>query len=133
MVMVVMVAVYFSDKYYYYNDKNVRYTIGRYNGKLYLIGRNAEMTYDFSYRVGPVEYTASTRIDFSSYQQDKLRVLIKYSAINPEFSKVVKVVIPSWVLSPPKDGWKEYPPDINWEGAVLDTLYMQKLREERKE
>ena len=41
--------------------------------------------------------------------------------------QVVKGVVPKWVLAPPKDGWKQFPPDINWKGAELDTAYMRKM------
>ena len=36
--------------------------------------------------------------------------------------------VPKWVLSPPKDGWKQFPPHINWKGAeLIDTAYMKKM------
>ena len=44
-----------------------------------------------------------------------------------EHSELLLEVVPKWVLAPPKDGWKQFPPDINWKGAELDTAYMQKL------
>lgn len=30
-------------------------------------------------------------------------------------------------VNPPKDGWKQFPPDVNWKGAELDTAYMKSM------
>ena len=52
---------------------------------------------------------------------------VSHQTINIEHSELLLEVVPKWVLAPPKDGWKQFPPDINWKGAELDTAYMQKL------
>lgn len=55
------------------------------------------------------------------------RTLIVFSCVFPGNAYVLTCTIPKWVLSPPKDGWKQFPPDINWKGAELDTAYMKKM------
>ncbi|MDR0893365.1 MAG: hypothetical protein LBN24_12285 [Mediterranea sp.] len=123
-----MLWLIIGDKCYYFNRVNTRYTIGKYHDRIYIIGPSSGMSYGFTYIVNGKEYTTSSSGDFSHIVG--LPIIIKYSMVDPGRGEPIEVVVPSWVLSPPKDGWKEYPPDINWEGAVLDTLYMQKLREE---
>ena len=82
-----IIYVYFSDKYYFYNSQNVRYTIGKYKDTCFLVGKNPKIQYDFSYEVNGNSYNTS----------------------------------------PPKAGWKQFPPDINWKGAELDTAYMESM------
>ena len=56
-----------------------------------------------------------------------LRLVVKYSNKWVEHSELLVEDVPKWVLAPPKDGWKQFPPDINWKGAELDTAYMKKM------
>ena len=58
-------------------------------------------------------YNTNTEQILSNYNLEEDRLLIKYSAKQYGAGEVVKVVVPKWVLSPPKDGWKQFPPDIN--------------------
>lgn len=46
-----MTYIYFSDKYYFYSSENVRYTIAKYKGSKYFIGKTSTMRYSFSYEV----------------------------------------------------------------------------------
>lgn len=39
----------------------------------------------------------------------------------------LKVIVPKWVSALPKNGWKQFPSDINRKGAVLDSAYMRKM------
>lgn len=119
--------IYFTDKYYYYNTENVRYTIAKYKDTNFLVGKNPKIQYDFSYEVNGNSYNTYTRATLSNYNLEEDKLLIKYSAKMHGAGQVVKVVVPKWVLAPPKDGWKQFPPDINWKGAELDTAYMRKM------
>jgi hypothetical protein len=122
-----IIYVYFSDKYYFYNSQNVRYTIAKYKDTNFLVGKNPKIQYDFSYEVNGNSYNTYTRATLSNYNLEEDKLLIKYSAKMHGAGQVVKVVVPKWVLAPPKDGWKQFPPDINWKGAELDTAYMRKM------
>ena len=68
-----------------------------------------------------------TRFGLHDKDLKNLRLVVKYSNKWVEHSELLLEVVPKWVLAPPKDGWKQFPPDINWKGAELDTAYMQKL------
>ena len=72
-------------------------------------------------------YNTYTRATLSNSNLEEDRLLIKYSTKMHGAGIVVNTVVPKWVLSPPKDGWKQFPPDINWKGAELDTAYMKKM------
>ena len=122
-----IIYVYFSDKYYLYNSQNVRYTIAKYEDTSFLVGKNSKIQYDFSYEVNGNSYNTYTRATLSNSNLEEDRLLIKYSTKMHGAGIVVNTVVPKWVLSPPKDGWKQFPPDINWKGAELDTAYMKKM------
>lgn len=122
-----IVYFYLSNKYYFYNSKNVRYTIAKYKHTDFLIRSSPKTVYNFSYEVNGIIYNTNTEATLNNYNLDKDRLLIKYSTRKYGAGKVVKTVVPKWVLSPPKDGWKQFPPDINWKGAELDTAYMRKM------
>ena len=113
-----------KNKYYYYNVENVRYTIAKYKHTGFIRNR---IVYGFSYEVYGKTYNTNTEQILSNYNLEEDRLLIKYSAKQYGAGEVVKVVVPKWVLSPPKDGWKQFPPDINWKGAELDTAYMKSM------
>ena len=81
----------------------------------------------YLYPVNGNSYNTYTRATLSNYNLEEDRLLIKYSTKMHGAGIVVKTVVPKWVLSPPKDGWKQFPPDINWKGAELDTAYMKKM------
>ena len=119
--------IYFTDKYYYYNTENVRYTIAQYKDTDFRIGRSPKTIYGFSYEVDGKIYNTNTEATLSNYNLEEDRLLIKYSEKQHEYGDVIKTIVPKWVLSPPKDGWKQFPPDINWKGAELDTAYMRKM------
>ena len=40
-----IIYVYFSDKYYFYNSQNVRYTIAKYKDTNFLVGKNPKIQY----------------------------------------------------------------------------------------
>lgn len=122
-----IIYIYFSDKYYFYNSENVRYTIAKYKDTDFRIGRSPKTIYGFSYEVNGQNYNTNTEATLSNYNLEEDRLLVKYSTKRYGAGDVVKVVVPKWVLSPPKDGWKQFPPDINWKGAELDTAYMKKM------
>ena len=122
-----IIYVYFSDKYYFYNSENVRYTIAKYKNTSFLVGKSPKTQYDFSYEVNGNSYNTYTRATLSNYNLEEDRLLIKYSTKMHGAGVVVKTVVPKWVLAQPKDGWKQFPPDINWKGAELDTAYMKKM------
>ena len=54
-----IIYVYFSDKYYFYNSQNVRYTIGKYKDTCFLAGKNPKIQYDFSYEVNGNSYNTT--------------------------------------------------------------------------
>ena len=89
--------------------------------------KNSKIQYDFSYEVNGNSYNTYTRATLSNSNLEEDRLLIKYSTKMHGAGIVVNTVVPKWVLSPPKDGWKQFPPDINWKGAELDTAYMKKM------
>ena len=122
-----IIYFYFSDKYYLYNSQNVRYTIAKYEDTSFLVGKNSKIQYDFSYEVNGNSYNTYTRATLSNSNLEEDRLLIKYSTKMHGAGIVVNTVVPKWVLSPPKDGWKQFPPDINWKGAELETAYMKKM------
>lgn len=119
-----IIYIYFTDKYYYYNVENVRYTIAKYKHTGFIRNR---IVYGFSYEVYGKTYNTNTEQILSNYNLEEDRLLIRYSAKQYGAGEVVEVVVPKWVLSPPKDGWKQFPPDINWKGAELDTAYMKSM------
>ena len=63
-----IIYVYFSDKYYFYNSQNVRYTIAKYKDTNFLVGKNPKIQYDFSYEVngntsGAIKYPPGAAIN----------------------------------------------------------------------
>ena len=97
-----IIYIYFTDKYYYYNVENVRYTIAKYKHTGFIRNR---IVYGFSYEVYGKTYNTNTEQILSNYnlEEDKLRIIVKYS-----------------------EKWNEHS-DINWKGAELDTAYMKKM------
>ena len=74
-----IIYVYFSDKYYFYNSENVRYTIAKYKNTSFLVGKSPKTQYDFSYEVNGNSYNTYTRATLSNYNLEEDRLLIKYS------------------------------------------------------
>jgi hypothetical protein len=106
------------------NDKLARrYTIGTFSG----IGHYRGTIYKFDYKVGDSIFIVDTRFGLHDKDLNNLRLVVKYSKRWTEHSELLVEVVPKWVLAPPKDGWKQFPPDINWKGAELDTVYMKKM------
>ena len=63
--------IYFSDKYYFYNSENVRYTIAKYKDTDFRIGRSPKTQYDFSYEVNGKIYNTYTEATLSIYNLEK--------------------------------------------------------------
>ena len=72
-----MTYIYFSDKYYFYSSENVRYTIAKYKGSKYFIGKTSTMRYSFSYEVYGKNYNTYTEATLSKYNLAEDRLLIK--------------------------------------------------------
>lgn len=104
-----IIYIYFSDKYYFYNSENVRYTIAKYKDTDFRIGRSPKTQYDFGVEGNGKIYNTYTEATLSIYNWEKDRLLIKYSAKRYGAGEVVKTVVPKRVLSSPKDGWKRSP------------------------
>ena len=117
---------YFMDKFYYFNDNNIRYTTGAYCKDLFIINSSSSKEKAFVYYVDSIKHIATTG-KFNHTDMSHTQVLIMFSAVFHGSAKVLSIIVPKWVLAPPKDGWKQFPPDINWKGAELDTAYMKKM------
>lgn len=114
------------DELYFFNESNKCYTIGVYYKDGFIINSSTNREKGFVYCVDDIKHIATT----SKYNNVKIlptRALIMFSSVFPGNANVLTCTIPKWVLSPPKDGWKQFPPDINWKGAELDTAYMKKM------
>ena len=72
-----IIYIYFTDKYYYYNVENVRYTIAKYKHTSFIRNR---IVYGFSYEVYGKTYNTNTEQILSNYNLEEDRLLIKYSA-----------------------------------------------------
>lgn len=90
-----IIYVYFSDKYYFYNSENVRYTIAKYKDTSFLVGKSPKTQYDFSYEVNGNSYNTYTRATLSNYNLEEDRLLIKYSTKMHGAGVVVKTVVPN--------------------------------------
>ena len=83
----------------------------------------------FGFYVDGVKYNTTTTYPKFLGVSNPLRIIVRYAVSNPEYNKALgDEFVPTWVLSPPERGWKQYPPAIHWEGAVLDSVYMQSLQ-----
>ena len=96
-------------------------------GTFSCIGHYRGTIYKFDYKVGDSIFIVDTRFGLHDKDLNNLRLVVKYSKRWTEHSELLVEVVPKWVLAPPKDGWKQFPPDINWKGAELDTVYMKKM------
>ena len=121
--LIIIITTRYLDTLYYFNKANIRYAIGVYFKSGYYKG----IIHQFKYRVADFDYIVDTRYGLHNKELNKLRIIVKYSEKWSEHSEIVMDTVPKWVLSPPKDGWKQFPPDINWKGAELDTAYMKKM------
>ena len=115
------------DKFYYFNDKNIRYTIGTYYKDAFIINSSSSKEKGFIYYVDSIKNVATTGKFNNTDMSHNTHVLIMFSAVFHGNAKVLSIIVPKWVLAPPKAGWEQYPPDINWKGAELDTAYMKKM------
>lgn len=125
-VLLQLPVVYFMDKFYYFNDDNIRYTIGTYYKEGVIVNSSSNKEKGFIYYVDSIKYVATTG-KFNNTDISHTHVLIMFSAVFHGNAKVLSIIVPKWVLAPPKAGWEQFPPDINWKGAELDTAYMKKM------
>ena len=121
--LIIIIATRCLDFFFFFNEDNRRYTIGTFSG----IGHYRGTIYKFDYKVGDSIFIVDTRFGLHDKDLNNLRLVVKYSKRWTEHSELLVEVVPKWVLAPPKDGWKQFPPDINWKGAELDTVYMKKM------
>ena len=121
--LIMIIATRCLDFFFFFNEDNRRYTIGTFSG----IGHYRGTIYKFDYKVGDSIFIVDTRFGLLDKDLNNLRLVVKYSKRWTEHSELLVEVVPKWVLAPPKDGWKQFPPDINWKGAELDTVYMKKM------
>ena len=61
--------------------------------------------------MGDSIYIVDTRFGLHDKDLKNLRLVVKYSNKWVEHSELLLEVVPKWVLAPPKDGWKQFPPD----------------------
>ena len=125
-VLLQLPIVYFMDKFYYFNDNNIRYTIGTYYKDGIIINSSSSKEKGFIYYVDSIKHVVTTS-KFNNTDMSHTHVLIMFSAVFHGNANVLNIIVPKWVLAPPKGGWKQFPPDINWKGAELDTAYMKKM------
>lgn len=125
-VLLQLPIVYFMDKFYYFNDDNIRYTIGTYYKEGVIVNSSSNKEKGFIYYVDSIKHVATTS-KFNNTDMSHTHVLIMFSAVFHGNAKVLSIIVPKWVLAPPKAGWEQFPPDINWKGAELDTAYMKKM------
>lgn len=118
--------IYLMDELYFFSESNKRYTIGVYYKDGFIINSSTSREKGFIYYVDNVKHIATTS-KYNNTNFPLTRTLIMFSYVFPGNANVLTCTIPKWVLSPPKDGWKQFPPDINWKGAELDTAYMKKM------
>lgn len=112
--------------------KNSKYTIAVFRNTGYVVSPSSHSVYYFDYYVDGVKYVASTTAalpELINTPSHPLRFIVKYSVERPSTNDLIVVPVPSWVLESPKEGWTEYPPDIHWAGAVLDTAYIDSIGE----
>jgi hypothetical protein len=105
-----------------------RYTLATYE-KVSGVIKGGHKVRQFGFYVDGVKYNTTTTYPKFLGVSNPLRIIVRYAVSNPEYNKAFgDEFVPTWVLSPPKKGWKQYPPAIHWEGAVLDSVYMQSLQ-----
>ena len=121
--LIIIIATRCLDFFFFFNEDNRRYTIGTFSD----IGYYRGTIYKFDYKVGDSIFIVDTRFGLHDKDLNNLRLVVKYSKRWTEHSELLVEVVPKWVLAPPKGGWKQFPPDINWKGAELDTVYMKKM------
>ena len=125
-VLLQLPIVYFMDKFYYFNDNNIRYTIGTYYKEGVIVNSSSNKEKGFIYYVDSIKHVVTTS-KFNNTDMSHTHVLIMFSAVFHGNANVLNIIVPKWVLAPPKGGWKQFPPDINWKVAELDTAYMKKM------
>ena len=105
-----------------------RYTLATYE-KVSGVIKGGHKVRQFGFYVDGVKYNTTTTYPKFLGVSNPLRIIVRYAVSNPEYNKALgDEFVPTWVLSPPERGWKQYPPAIHWEGAVLDYVYMQSLQ-----
>ena len=105
-----------------------RYTLATYE-KVSGVIKGGHKVRQFGFYVDGVKYNTTTTYPKFLGVSNPLRIIVRYAISNPEYNKALgDEFVPTWVLSPPEKGWKQYPPAIHWEGAVLDSVYMQSLQ-----
>ena len=105
-----------------------RYTLATYE-KVSGVIKGGHKVRQFGFYVDGVKYNTTTTYPKFLGVSNPLRIIVRYAISNPEYNKALgDEFVPTWVLSPPERGWKQYPPAIHWEGAVLDSVYMQSLQ-----
>ena len=103
------------DKFYYFNDDNIRYTIGTYYKEGVIVNSSSNKEKGFIYYVDSIKHVATTG-KFNNTDISHTHVLIMFSAVFHGNAKVLSIIVPKWVLAPPKAGWEQFSPDINWKG-----------------
>ena len=91
-----------------------------------IINSSSSKEKGFIYYVDSIKHVVTTS-KFNNTDMSHTHVLIMFSAVFHGNANVLNIIVPKWVLAPPKGGWKQFPPDINWKGAELDTAYMKKM------
>lgn len=105
-----------------------RYTLATYE-KVSGVIKGGHKVRQFGFYVDGVKYNTTTTYPKFLGVSSPLRIIVRYAVSNPEYNKALgDEFVPTWVLSPPEKGWKQYPPAIHWEGAMLDSVYMQSLQ-----
>ena len=105
-----------------------RYTLATYE-KVSGVIKGGHKVRQFGFYVDGVKYNTTTTYPKFLGVSNPLRIIVRYAVSNPEYNKALgDEFVPTWVLSPPERGWKQSPPAIHWEGAVLDSVYMQSLQ-----
>ena len=86
------------DKFYYFNDKNIRYTIGTYYKDAFIINSSSSKEKGFIYYVDSIKHVATTGKFNNTDMSHNTHVLIMFSAVFHGNAKVLSIIVGSRML-----------------------------------
>ena len=104
--LIIIIATRCLDFFFFFNEDNRRYTIGTYYKDAFIINSSSSKEKGFIYYVDSIKHVATTG-KFNNTDISHTHVLIMFSAVFHGNAKVLSIIVPKWVLAPPKAGWEQ--------------------------